>query len=227
MIIREHIDRLLEGNGNVIGQDGERIGGIGQFYVDDVGNEPSWVTVKTGLFGTRESFVPLEGARMEGDDLVVAYTKEQVKEAPSVDPEGHLDLADEDLLYEHYRMGGLRTARGQASVGVQEESVGVPEEAGTFERGDYGEAGYVAADDEQTGYVRKDEQAATRPVGDTLPVGNEQAGYERGDYGDAGIVRAEDEQAGYVQADREDMVSRPRLRKYLTTERPPEGPDHL
>lgn len=38
---------------------GEKIGTIGQVYVDDRLGTPEWVTVKTGMFGTKETFVPL------------------------------------------------------------------------------------------------------------------------------------------------------------------------
>jgi hypothetical protein len=31
----------------------KKVGGIGQIYLDDVTSEPTWVTVKTGLFGPR------------------------------------------------------------------------------------------------------------------------------------------------------------------------------
>ena len=49
----------------------EKLGRIGQIYVDDQTSDPTWVTVKTGLFGTSESFVPLNQARLEGDDIIV------------------------------------------------------------------------------------------------------------------------------------------------------------
>ena len=64
------------------------------------------MTVKTGLFGTSESFVPLQGARLEGSDVVVPYTKDQVKDAPRVDTDGHLEPSEEDRLYDHYGLGG-------------------------------------------------------------------------------------------------------------------------
>ena len=47
-----------------------------------------------------------EGARVEGDDLVVPYTKDQVKDTSGVDPDGHLEPAEENRLYEHYPLGG-------------------------------------------------------------------------------------------------------------------------
>lgn len=76
---------------NILSLDGAKIGSIGQVYTDDDNGQPTWATAKTGLFGTSESFVPLEGARIEGNDVVVPYTKDQVKDAPRVDVDGHLD----------------------------------------------------------------------------------------------------------------------------------------
>jgi hypothetical protein len=61
MITQENIDTILSRGGNVIGSDGDKIGSIGQIYLDDQTGEPSWVTAKTGLFGTSESFVPAQG----------------------------------------------------------------------------------------------------------------------------------------------------------------------
>jgi len=102
MLTRENIENLLNRGGNVIGTDGGKIGTIGQLYADDDTGEPTWVTVKTGLFGTHESFVPVDGARVEGDDLVVPYSKDHVKDAPRVDTDGHLEPDEEDRLYAHY-----------------------------------------------------------------------------------------------------------------------------
>ena len=38
---------------------GDKVGKIGQIYVDEFHDAPEWVTVNTGLFGASESFVPL------------------------------------------------------------------------------------------------------------------------------------------------------------------------
>ena len=105
MLNRDNIENLLNKSGNVIGTDGEKIGSIGQLYADDDTGEPTWVTVKTGLFGTSQSFVPVEGAHSQGDDLVVPYTKEHVKDAPRVDVDGHLTPEEEDRLYTYYERG--------------------------------------------------------------------------------------------------------------------------
>ncbi|BCW71320.1 PRC-barrel domain-containing protein [Arthrobacter sp. NicSoilB8] len=121
MINREDIDGLIQSKGNVIGVDGETIGGIGQIYVDDATDRPGWVTVATGLFGTHESFFPLEGARIEGSNLVIPYSKTLVKDAPRIEPDSELESDEQDRLYRHYqREGGLQThseSRGLARTG--------------------------------------------------------------------------------------------------------------
>ena len=105
MLTRENLENLLTKGGNVVGSDGSKIGSIGQLYADDDTGEPTWVTVKTGLFGTSESFVPVEGAHHQGEDLVVPYSKEHVKDAPRVDADGHLSPEEEDRLYTYYDRG--------------------------------------------------------------------------------------------------------------------------
>jgi uncharacterized protein (TIGR02271 family) len=97
----------------VYGSDGEKIGRAGQAYVDDQSGQPEWVTVNTGLFGTKETFVPLQGAELSGDGLTVAFTKDHVKDAPNVDPEnGHLDESEEQRLFAHYELGGGYATNG-------------------------------------------------------------------------------------------------------------------
>lgn len=87
------------------GSDGKKIGKVGQVYFDDGTDEPEWVTINTGLFGTSESFVPLADATFDGDRLTVGYLKETVKGAPSVDDDGQLSPEQERSLYDYYRRG--------------------------------------------------------------------------------------------------------------------------
>jgi hypothetical protein len=80
----------------------EKVGRIGQIYVDDDTSEPTWVTVKTGLFGTSESFVPLNQARIEGNDIIVDYDEDTIKNAPRIDAEGDLTPREELALFRYY-----------------------------------------------------------------------------------------------------------------------------
>jgi uncharacterized protein (TIGR02271 family) len=92
-------------------QDGDKLGKIGQVFLDDQTGRPEFVTVSTGLFGTKESFVPIGDATLADDRLAVPYTKDQVKDAPNVDLDGgHLDEAEEDRLYQHYGLSWSSTS---------------------------------------------------------------------------------------------------------------------
>ncbi|SHF73086.1 conserved domain-containing protein [Jatrophihabitans endophyticus] len=106
-------DQLLDLIGrNAIDVDGDKIGKIGQLYTDDRTGDPQWVTVSTGLFGSKQSFAPLYDSKRNGDDLQLAVTKEQVKDAPNVDDDGHLEDDENDALFAHYR-GHLGDQDGQ------------------------------------------------------------------------------------------------------------------
>src|ERR671920_2277202 len=88
------------------GSDGDKIGKVGQVFLDDQSGRPEFVTVNAGLFGTSETFIPVSGASFTGDRLEVPYTKDKVKGAPNVGVDsGHLDESEEQRLYDYYGMG--------------------------------------------------------------------------------------------------------------------------
>ncbi|MEU4225068.1 PRC-barrel domain-containing protein [Nonomuraea sp. NPDC026600] len=103
----------------VMGADGEEIGKVGQVYLSDSTGEPEWVTVRTGLFGLKQTFVPLMNARRSGAEIRVPFDKETIKEAPNIDVDGRLSLEEEARLYRHY---GIR-ASGVPSQRMAETSV--------------------------------------------------------------------------------------------------------
>lgn len=45
------------------GQAGQKLGQVATVYRDQATGEPEWLTVMTGLFGLKETFVPLPRAR--------------------------------------------------------------------------------------------------------------------------------------------------------------------
>ncbi len=109
MITQEDLARL--GGADVHDAAGERIGSVGQIYVDPRTGDPQWVTVRTGSFGFQESFVPLRGARFADGRLSVAVDGERVRQAPLLDTDAPLDNDHADRLHAHY---GL-TASGDES----------------------------------------------------------------------------------------------------------------
>jgi stress response protein YsnF len=105
--------------GTAYGADGDKLGTVEAFFVDDRTGAPSWVAVASGLLGTRHSIVPAVGATYADGALRVPVTADAVKSAPSM-AEDHLDPADEEALRRHY---------GLTSGGVQPGSV-APVETG-------------------------------------------------------------------------------------------------
>jgi PRC-barrel domain len=90
--------------------EGNRIGKISQVYNNDQTGQPLWVLVETGLFGTRQSFAPIHGSRLDGELVVLAVSKDQVKDAPNVDSDAHLSESEQDALRQYYT-GYLGTAQ--------------------------------------------------------------------------------------------------------------------
>jgi PRC-barrel domain protein len=91
--------------------DGNRIGKITKVYHDDQTGQPLWVLVETGLFGTRQSFAPVHGSRFDGEQLVLlAVSKDQVKDAPNIDSDAHVSESEQDALRQYYS-GYLGTAQ--------------------------------------------------------------------------------------------------------------------
>ena len=63
---------------------GDKIGKVGAVYYDDRTDQPTWITVHTGLFGTNETFVPVQGAEFGGDRVTLAFDKAKVKVSVSI-----------------------------------------------------------------------------------------------------------------------------------------------
>lgn len=88
---------------------GDKVGEIEAIFYDDVTRRPEWVAIKSGLFGSRHSLVPIAGSSARGDldddddeGLQLAYDAATINDAPKVDADGHLTPAEETDLYRYY-----------------------------------------------------------------------------------------------------------------------------
>ncbi len=99
--------------------DGDKIGTLGDVYLDRQTQLPAWGGVKTGLFGHSESYVPLERVEEDGEDLRVPFTKEAVKDAPRIDPEVALTAAEEEALWRHYGQEYVHLTGDDPDAGAQ------------------------------------------------------------------------------------------------------------
>ena len=174
------------------GSDGEKIGKVGQLYLDDQTGQPEFVTVNTGFFGTSESFVPVEGAKLEGGRLTVPYTKDVVKDAPNVEAEqGHLDPDEERRLFEYYGMttnGTSETTQTQTYAEGHDTSGPTTDDAMTRSE----EQVRVGTATEEAGRVRLRKYVTTEMETHTVPVRKERAVVETEPITDANIAQATD-----------------------------------
>jgi uncharacterized protein (TIGR02271 family) len=177
MVSTHEVQDLLAQGGTVVSQDGSKIGSVGQVFLDDLTGEPEWVTVKTGMFGGAESFVPLASATIQGDQVRVPFNKDTVKDAPRVnDSDGHLSEDEEDELFRYYNHNGA-DGRGQlAGEGAGHDTSG-PDTDDAMTRSE--EQLRVGTEKVSTGKARLRKYVVTENVTTTVPVSHEEVRVER------------------------------------------------
>jgi uncharacterized protein (TIGR02271 family) len=180
----------------VFDRDGDKIGSLGQVYLDTTTNQPSWASVNTGLFGLKESLVPISDADATADGIRVPYDKQTVKDAPNVDVSHDEPLMPDDVtrLYQHYNLGGGGfTSSSYDETGTSRTGY----DAGTAQAGTVSDAEFTGSrgsDDamtrseerlvagterEQVGKARLRKYVVTENVQTTVPVTREEVRLER------------------------------------------------
>jgi uncharacterized protein (TIGR02271 family) len=182
------------------GGDGERIGKIDEIYLDTETDQPEWALVTTGLFGTRQSFVPISRASRAGDGISVPFDKATVKDAPSVDPDGRLSEREEQELYRHYGVdygSGAGTDAGDAVGGTGTDAgdtvgrdVSGPTTDDAMTRSE--EELRVGTAERESGRVRLRKYVVEDEVTQTVPVRREEVRVEREPITDANVDAATD-----------------------------------
>lgn len=162
---------------DVYGKDGERIGTIDSLYVSGESREPVFATVKTGWF-SGSSFIPLAEAEMDKDQIVVPYTKDQVKDAPNIEHDRELAPDEENRLYEYYRMERSGSEMEDEDYEEDDDEYDEEEDAGdTMTRSE--EELNVGKRTEETGRYRLRKYVVTDNVTRTVPVEHEEVRVER------------------------------------------------
>ncbi len=193
-------DRLLAQRGqDLYDADGDKLGTVEEIYLDAQTGEPEWALVNTGLFGTKSTFVPLQGASEDGGTLRVRYDKSQVKDAPKVDADGELSQEQESELYRHY---GLDYGESRSDSGLPEgdattgsgQTVGhdtsgpTTDEAMTRSE----EELHVGTTQQEAGRARLRKYVVEDEVTQTVPVKREEVRVEREPITDANVDAATD-----------------------------------
>ena len=163
----------------LMSQDGDKLGTIEEIYLDTDTDQPEWALVTTGMFGTKQSFVPISRAGREGDSLTVPFDKATVKDAPKVDPDGKLSEREEQELYRHYGLdygtgSGSGTERDEDTVG-RDTSGPTTDDAMTRSE----EELRVGTTEREAGRVRLKKYVVEEEVTQTVPVRREEVRVER------------------------------------------------
>jgi len=164
---------------------GDKIGQIDEVYVDDDTGQPEFALVKSGLFGTGRHFVPLRDVDLTGPDVTVPYSKDKVKDAPSLDPDGDLSPDEESRLYSYY---GFAYADGESNGGSADSGRAADDDAMTRSE----EELKVGTRSRETGRVRLRKYVTTENVTQTVPVKKEHVRVEREPITDANRNQALD-----------------------------------
>jgi stress response protein YsnF len=98
---------------------GDKLGTVEHFFVDDRTGAPTWVAVATGLFGTRHSIAPAVDATFTDGRLQLPVTADALKSAPTLRGD-HLSPEDEEDLRLHYQVSGA--PEGQTEQAADQET---------------------------------------------------------------------------------------------------------
>ena len=192
MADQKFIQAVLEST--AFDKNGDKVGKIGQLFVDSNSGEPTFVAVNTGLFGRNSSLVPLAGAKLNNEELHVAHTKDEISDAPNIsDTDEGLEPEEEERLYKHY---GLTT---QDSAQTQ-----------TSDRGNAAQAGTGAAAGTAAGTTGRREETA-KTSAETKKTSAD-TGKKPVTSDDGSVIRSEEQ----LNVNKEKVASgRARLRKYV------------
>jgi len=188
---------------DLVDRDGDKLGRIEEIYLDADTDEPEWALVHTGLFGTKQTFVPIRDAQTGPDGIQVPFEKSLVKDAPKAEADGQLSQQEESSLYSHYGMnyseagsdsglpeGGAPQTTEQPRTteppqGIVGEDVSGPETDSAMTRSE--EELRVGTTQRETGRARLKKHIVTENVTETVPVSREEVRIEREPITDANL----------------------------------------
>ncbi len=214
-----------------VGPDGDKVGKVDHLYLDRQTGEPTFAAIKTGLFGSSDSLVPVEGASLSGDDVHLAYDKAKVKDAPNVEADGELSETEEARLYEYYGISGYSQYEGADHDTIAEYDRNRHGTAGHDTSGPTTDSAMTRSEEElrvgttqrEVGKARLRKYIVTEDVHTTVPVSREEVRVERepitdANRGDAydGPALSEEEHEVTLRAEQpvvgKDVVAKERVR---------------
>jgi uncharacterized protein (TIGR02271 family) len=171
----------------VRGSDGEKLGKIDAIYLDNATDAPEWAAVKSGLFGSHVSLVPLAQADWDGETLTVPFDKQALTAAPHHDPDVAISAADEDALYRHYGLSAGLSPTADAQADERRDLTGAPGVQGSDTSGPTTDTAMTRSEEQlrvgtqthEAGRARLRKHVVTEHQQVTVPVSHEEITLER------------------------------------------------
>jgi uncharacterized protein (TIGR02271 family) len=183
----------------MVDPDGGLIGRIDAIYVDDESGQPAWALVSLGAAGTSSTFVPIAEATTVGGDVRVPYHRQLVGDAPGVQLDRNLSVAEERQLFRHYGLdydaghagappqGPGGTSDAGPPAGAREAGVDTDRDTGRAASGQTGDDAMTRSEEElrvgrqmrERGRVRLRKYVTTEQVTQTVPVRREEVRLEQ------------------------------------------------
>lgn len=134
----------------VYDRDGEKLGKV-EYTVLDESEQPQYLGVKTGFFGTKTTLIPEELIRLDdNNEFTVEATESQVNDAPTISDEDDVPQNIENDTLSHYGLGGAAAGTaGGATAGAMSGGTNTDSDYDDRNRSDYG-------DDDRSGRDRND-----------------------------------------------------------------------
>ncbi len=190
-------------NATAVDRDGEKLGSVKEVFLDERSGQPSFVEVNHGLFGMSSSLVPLRGHRLNGEELQLAFAKDRISDAPSLDVENGMTPEEQTRIYEHYGLtsadegerytdAGAGLTTNHEDRGVEGHKVGETERTAATDRDHVANKGTnndemvlseermnVSKDKVETGRARLRKYTVTDTESVDVPVTREEVRVER------------------------------------------------
>ena len=118
---------------------GEKIGKVDDLFLDE-NDQPEYIGVKMGFFGTRSTLVPLDACTVDKSQgfIEVNQPKQTVKDAPNFDDDSQITPDYERQVREYYGLGAHQSSEDRGSYGAYQ-----PGRTGGSDAGADGDAGRV------------------------------------------------------------------------------------
>ena len=106
----------------VYDRDGSKIGKVDDLFVDE-GDNPEYIGVKMGFFGTSSTIVPMEAVRADDSEqaLYVEAEKDQVKNGPRFDQDNEITPDYERQVREYYGLGAMEATEERGGYGAYDD----------------------------------------------------------------------------------------------------------